>query len=57
MLAIGSDDVVVLAKRVHRAHAYGLFADVQVQEPADLLLRVELGALLLEPAYANHVAQ
>ena len=57
VLPIGRHDVVVLTQRVQSPHRDGLFADVKVQEPADLLLRIELRALLLEPSNANHVAQ
>ena len=57
VLAIGRHDVVVFPERMHRADAYGLFADVEVQEPADLLFRIELRALFLEPADADHIPQ
>ena len=56
VLSIGGHDVVVLTKRVQSPHRDGLLPDVEVQEPANLLLCVELRALFLEPANANHVA-
>ena len=57
VLAIGRHDAVVLAERVQRTNTYGFLPDVEVQEPPDLLLRIELGALLLESANADHVPQ
>ena len=43
--------------RAAGADAHCFLPDVEVQEPSDLLLRIELGALLLEPANADHVPQ
>ena len=48
---------VVIGEMVHDAGSYGLFADVEVQEAADLLLLVQLGARLLEPADPDHLPQ
>ena len=44
-------------ERLHHADGDGLLADVEVQEAADLAGAVELGALLLEPADAQHLPQ
>ena len=57
VLAIGRDDGVVRAERRHHADGDRLLADVEVQEAADLARAVELGALLLEAADAQHLAQ
>ena len=57
VLAIRGDDRVVGLQRVDRAGGHRFLADVQVQEAADLLLAVEVGAPLLEAADAHHVAQ
>src|SRR5206468_9708065 len=47
VLAIGRDDVVLLLERGDRADAHRLLADDQVEEAADLALRVGLRAGLL----------
>ena len=56
VLAVGGDDRVVRRERLHHADRDSLLADVQVQEAADLRRGVELGALLLEAADAQHLA-
>lgn len=55
MFAIGRDDPV--ARLEHRDYADGdrLLSVIEVQEAPDLLLGVELGAFVLEPADADHV--
>jgi hypothetical protein len=57
MLAVGGDDPVVGAQ--HRDDAGGdrLLAVIEMQEAADLLLGVELGAFVLEPPDADHAGE
>jgi hypothetical protein len=55
VLAVGADHRVARPQRLHPAHRHRLLADVEVQEPADLLLLVELGRLLLQPADPQHL--
>jgi hypothetical protein len=43
-------------KRIDCAYRYRLFADVEMQEPANIACRVHLGALLLEAADQQHLA-
>ncbi len=57
MLTVGGDHRFVGSQRLHHADRIGFLADVQMQEPADLLLRVQLGALLLEAADQDHPVQ
>jgi hypothetical protein len=57
MLAVGGDDGVGRLERLHRADRHRLLADVEVKEAADLLLRVQLRALLLEAADPDHLPQ
>src|SRR5581483_12181670 len=49
-------EVVVGTGRMQRADGDRLLADVQVQEAADLGLRVRLGGVLLEAADEQHLA-
>jgi hypothetical protein len=55
VIAVVGDQVVVRAHLADGAHADGLLADVEVEEPADLALDVELGTALLEAAYEEHL--
>jgi len=56
VLAIRRDDRVVWPERADHARRDRLLPDVQVKEAADLARAVELGALLLEAADAQHLA-
>ena len=57
VLAIRRDDGVLRRQRLHHADGDRLLADVEVQEAADLAGAVELRALLLEAADAQHLVQ
>ena len=57
VLAVRGHHRVIAGERGHRARRNRFFSDVQVQEPADLLLGVELRALLFEAAHAQHLTQ
>ena len=52
--AVGRDQVVLVAHRAHRADDRRLLADREVQEAADLRLRVHLARALLEAADEHH---
>ncbi len=54
MRAVGRDEVVVVAQRARRADDRRLLADREVQEAADLRLRVHLAGALLEAADEHH---
>jgi hypothetical protein len=56
MLAIGRDHVVLGLERGDRADAYSFLADDEVQEAADLALRVRLGGGLLHAPDCEHLA-
>ena len=56
VLAVGRDDVVLVLERGDRADAHGLLPDDQVEEAADLALRVGLRGGLLEAADREHLA-
>ena len=56
VLAVGGDDVVGRAQGRDRADAHGLLADAEVQEAADLALRVRLGRRLFDAADGQHLA-
>jgi hypothetical protein len=57
VFAIGGDDPVAIGQ--HRDDPGGdrLFPVIEMQEAADLLLRVKLGAFVLELADADHVSE
>ena len=57
VLAVRRDDRVLRRKRLHGADGHGFLADVEMQEAANLAGAVQLGALLLEAADAQHLAQ
>jgi hypothetical protein len=57
VLAVRSDDGILLGQCRHHARRNRFLADVQVQEAADLAGAVDLGALLLEAPDADHLAQ
>ena len=57
VLAIGGDDPVALFQHRDDADGDRFLAVVEMQKPADLLLRVEFGAFVLEPADADHLLQ
>src|SRR5512133_3667213 len=57
VFAIGRDHCIHRRESLHRANGDRLFADIEMQKTADLLLLVKLGALLLEAANADHPAQ
>jgi hypothetical protein len=56
VVAVGGDDVIVLAHDGHAANGDGFLADIEVEEAADLALLVASEAALLEAADAHHVA-
>ena len=56
VVAVGRDDRVVGARGPHGAGRDGLLADIEVEEPRDLLAPVHLGRALLEAALEQHVA-
>jgi hypothetical protein len=55
VVAVGREEVVVVAEQAHGADAHRFLADVQVEETADLPLDVHLLAALLEPADEQHL--
>jgi len=57
VLAVGRDEVVLLAQRVGGAHDRGLLADREVEEAAELRLRVHLAGALLEAPDEDHGAE
>ena len=57
VFAIGADDPVLIGQNGNDACRDRLFPVIEMQETADLFLRVKLGAALFEPADADHVAQ
>src|ERR1039457_3028372 len=57
VLAIGRDDPITLFQRRDDAHRDRLLAIVKMHEAANLLLCVQLGALLLKAADADHLLQ
>ena len=57
VLAIGGEQVVAVAHRLRRAHHRGLLADAEVEEAADLRLRVHLARALLEAADHHHLRE
>ena len=57
VLAIGRDHRVGWRQRLHRTDGDRLLADVEMHEPADLLLLIKLGAFLLEAPDAHHRAE
>jgi len=57
VLAIRGHDGVLGPQSLHYADTHGLLADVQMQESADFLLRVQFGALLFEAADQEHLAE
>ena len=56
VVAVGGDDVVVLAHDRHDAHGNRLLTNIEVEETADLALLVAAEAALLEAANAHHVS-
>jgi hypothetical protein len=52
--AVRGDEVVLVAQRARRADDRRLLADREVQESADLRLRVHLARALLEAADEHH---
>ena len=56
MIAVGADHVVVLVQRSDRADADGLLADVEMEEAADLPLRVRARGLFFEAPDDEHLA-
>ena len=56
MVAVGGDHVVVGLERRAGADRDGLLADVEVEEAADLALRVGARALFFEAADEEHLA-
>ena len=57
MLPISRDDGVFRLQRLHRADRHRLFADIEVDEAANLAGSVKFDALLFETANAQHLAQ
>src|SRR6516225_8713426 len=57
VLAIGRNHGIRGSQRLHCADGDRLFANVEMQKTADLLLLIQLGAFLLEAADADHSAQ
>ena len=56
MLPVGGHNVVVRGESLHGPDPGGFFADIQVEETVNLLLRIDLCRFLLEPADAQHFA-
>ena len=56
VLPVGRHDTVFGAQCVHDAGGHRLLADIEMQKTANLLLRIEFGALLLEPPDKEHIA-
>lgn len=57
MIAVGGDDVVVLAHQRDGADRDGFLSDVKMEEAAHFSLLVELEGGLLETADAEHVGE
>ena len=57
MLAVGRDDPVTFLQHRDDADGDRFLAVIKVQEAPDLFLGVELGALVLEAADADHLLQ
>src|SRR3954451_7805289 len=57
VLAIGGEQVVAVAHRLRRVHHRGLLANAEVEEAADLRLRVHLARALLEAADQHHLRE
>ena len=57
VVAVGGDDIVVLAEDADRADRHRLLAAVLVEEAADLLVLIEHLRPLLEPADQHHLPQ
>ena len=57
MLAVGGHEVVRVAERLGGADDGGLLADAEVEEAADLRLRVHLAGALLEAADEEHLLE
>ncbi len=57
VLAIGREQVVALAKRLGGADDRRLLADAEVEEAADLRLRVHLAGALLEAPDQEHLLE
>jgi hypothetical protein len=57
VVAVGGDDVVVLAHEGAAAHGHRFLADVEVQEPTDLLGLIGAQRTFLEAADAHHRAE
>ena len=57
VLTIGRDHRVRRRQRLHRTDGDRLLADVEMHEPADFLLLIQLGAFLLETPDARHRAE
>ena len=55
VLAVSGNHPVILAKNRDHSNRDCLFAVVEVEEAADLLLGVKFGALVLEVANADHL--
>ena len=55
MIAVRGEQVVAGAQRLGAAYGDRFLADVQVQEPADLALSIQLGGLLLESTNQYHL--
>ncbi len=56
VVAVGGDDVIVLAHERAGADGDGFLADVEVEEAADLAGIIDREAALLEAADAHHLA-
>ena len=57
MLSIGGDDAIALFKHGNDPGRDRFLAVIEVEEAANLFLRVEFGAFLLEAADADHEPQ
>jgi len=57
VLAVGGDHGVLGGERLHHTHGNGFFADVQVQETADLGRLVQLGGFFFVAPDQDHLAQ
>jgi hypothetical protein len=57
VLAVGGDKAVARLEHWNDSGGDRFFAVIEVEKAADLLLRVEFGAFLLEAADADHVTQ
>src|SRR5271169_5223648 len=57
MFTIGRNDSISLLKNRDHADRDGLLAIIEMEKASNLLLRVELGAFVLEPSNADHLFQ